>query len=73
MPPIASNIRIKSGENARSRGSLIARVGRARWLDQQDMDFATRHWPVLDAGGYNKDLARIKLTRWFARRFPYKY
>ena len=46
----------------RRRSSLITRIRCARRLDQQDMHFPTRHRPVLDPGGYNKNLAGAELT-----------
>ena len=48
------------GEDTWCSRSLIARVRRTRWLDQQDMHFTSRHRPVLNADRHNKDLAWVE-------------
>ena len=55
-----SNGRFRLGEDARRCSSLITRIRRPRWLNQQDMHFPARHGAVLDAGRHYKNFARVE-------------
>jgi hypothetical protein len=55
-----SNGRFRSGEDARRCSSLVTRIRRPRWLNQQDMHFPARHGAVLDAGRHYKNFAGIE-------------
>ena len=54
------NGRFRSGEDARRCSSLVTRIRRPRWLNQQDMHFPARHGAVLDAGRHYKNFARVE-------------
>jgi hypothetical protein len=52
-----------SGEDARRRGGPVARIRRARRLNQQDVHFLARYGPMLNALGYDEHLAGIEGDR----------
>src|SRR5689334_19000543 len=65
--PISRRDPIRSGEDTGRRGGLITCVRRAGRLDQQDLHFPPRYGAMLDAPGYDKNLAGVEGHRAIAQ------